>query len=199
MDLGDIDPDPIQQFKRWLDDAVSSLPEPTAMVLATADGSGRPSGRHVLLKGIDDRGFVWFTNYGSAKARDLRDNPAGRARVSVVPDPAASDRVGPGRDHRRPGVGRVLLDARPGQPDQCVGVTAERRRARSCMARTARGRVRGAVRRRRRSPPAVLGRLPPHTRTESTSGTTSPTGCTTASATSATDGGGWSIYALAPR
>jgi len=75
MDVGDIDPDPIKQFKRWLDDAVSSLPEPTAMVLATADGSGRPSGRHVLLKGIDDRGFVWFTNYGSAKARDLRDTP----------------------------------------------------------------------------------------------------------------------------
>jgi len=75
MDVGDIDPDPITQFQRWLDDAVASLPEPTAMVLATADADGRPSGRHVLLKGIDERGFVWFTNYGSAKARELRDNP----------------------------------------------------------------------------------------------------------------------------
>ncbi|HEX2381833.1 MAG TPA: pyridoxamine 5'-phosphate oxidase [Acidimicrobiales bacterium] len=75
MDLGDIDPDPITQFKRWLDDATASLPEPSAMVLATADASGRPSARHVLLKGIDERGFVWFTNYESAKARDLRANP----------------------------------------------------------------------------------------------------------------------------
>jgi pyridoxamine 5'-phosphate oxidase len=75
MDVGDIDPDPITQFERWLADAAESLPEPTAMVLATADGSGRPSARHVLLKGIDHRGFVWFTNYESAKARDLRANP----------------------------------------------------------------------------------------------------------------------------
>jgi pyridoxamine 5'-phosphate oxidase len=75
MDVGDIDPDPITQFERWLADAAESLPEPTAMVLATADGSGRPSARHVLLKGIDHRGFVWFTNYASAKARDLRANP----------------------------------------------------------------------------------------------------------------------------
>src|SRR3954447_19572998 len=75
MDLADIDSDPIKQVARWLADATESLPEPTAMVLATADASGRPSARHVLLKGIDHRGFVWFTNYGSAKAQDLRENP----------------------------------------------------------------------------------------------------------------------------
>src|SRR5262249_51984790 len=75
MDVGDIDPDPITQFGRWLDDAVELLPEPTAMVLATADADGRPSARHVLLKGLDERGFVWFTNYESGKARDLRANP----------------------------------------------------------------------------------------------------------------------------
>jgi len=75
MDVGDIDPDPIRQFERWLADANDSLPEPTAMVLATADARGRPSGRHVLLKGVDDRGFVWFTNYESAKGHDLRANP----------------------------------------------------------------------------------------------------------------------------
>jgi pyridoxamine 5'-phosphate oxidase len=75
MDIGDFDPDPIKQFERWLAEATESLPEPTAMVLATADASGQPSVRHVLLKGIDERGFVWFTNYESAKARDLRDNP----------------------------------------------------------------------------------------------------------------------------
>ena len=75
MDVGDIDPDPIRQFERWLADATEALPEPTAMVLATADASGSPSARHVLLKGLDHRGFVWFTNYESAKARDLRANP----------------------------------------------------------------------------------------------------------------------------
>jgi pyridoxamine 5'-phosphate oxidase len=80
MDVADLDPDPIKQFQRWMADAVASLPEPTAMVLATADASGRPSARHVLLKGIDDRGFVWFTNYESTKARDVRENP----RASLV-------------------------------------------------------------------------------------------------------------------
>jgi pyridoxamine 5'-phosphate oxidase len=80
MDVADLDPDPIKQFQRWLADAVESLPEPTAMVLATADASGRPSARHVLLKGIDDRGFVWFTNYESTKAHDVRENP----RASLV-------------------------------------------------------------------------------------------------------------------
>jgi pyridoxamine 5'-phosphate oxidase len=80
MDVADLDPDPIKQFQRWLADAIASLPEPTAMVLATADASGRPSARHVLLKEVDDRGFVWFTNYGSTKARDVRENP----RASLV-------------------------------------------------------------------------------------------------------------------
>ncbi len=80
MDVADLDPDPVKQFERWMADAVASLPEPTAMVLATADASGRPSARHVLLKGVDERGFVWFTNYESTKAREVRENP----RASLV-------------------------------------------------------------------------------------------------------------------
>jgi pyridoxamine 5'-phosphate oxidase len=75
MDVADVDPDPILQFEHWLEDAHASLPEPTAMVLATADDTGVPSGRFVLLKGLDHRGFVWFTNYQSAKARELEANP----------------------------------------------------------------------------------------------------------------------------
>ena len=51
--------------------------EPTAMVLATADGEGRPSARTVLLKGVDERGFVFYTNANSRKGRDLRENPRG--------------------------------------------------------------------------------------------------------------------------
>ena len=64
------------QFERWLADAIDAgLPEPNAMVLATADAAGRPSARSVLLKGYDVRGFVFFTNYGSRKGTELSANP----------------------------------------------------------------------------------------------------------------------------
>ena len=71
----DLDRDPIQQFKSWLQQAMEVVPEPNAMVLATADKSGRPSARVILLKGIDERGLSFFTNYESRKARELADNP----------------------------------------------------------------------------------------------------------------------------
>jgi pyridoxamine 5'-phosphate oxidase len=64
------------QFGRWLRHAVDAqVPEPNAMTLATADAQGRPSARTVLLKGYDDAGFVFFTNYGSRKAEQLAANP----------------------------------------------------------------------------------------------------------------------------
>jgi pyridoxamine 5'-phosphate oxidase len=64
------------QFGRWLADVVAAgLPEPNAMIFATADPHGRPSARHVLLKGYDERGFVLFTNYGSRKAGEALANP----------------------------------------------------------------------------------------------------------------------------
>ena len=73
----DLEPDPFTQFTGWLAVAVAAeLPEPNAMVLATADEHGRPSQRTVLLKGYDTTGFVFYTNYGSRKARDLAVNPA---------------------------------------------------------------------------------------------------------------------------
>jgi len=75
MERCDLHADPIEQFRRWWDRARAALDEPNAMVLATADATGRPTARHVLLKGLDERGFVWFTNYESAKARDLDVNP----------------------------------------------------------------------------------------------------------------------------
>jgi len=68
-------PDPVGQFAQWFDDAVkSSLPLPNAMTLATATAAGRPSAREVLLKGVDARGFVFYTNYASRKARELSAN-----------------------------------------------------------------------------------------------------------------------------
>ena len=71
-----LDPDPIAQFRQWFDEArASGIPEPNAMTLGTADKCGRVSCRTVLLKAFDDRGFVFFTNYGSRKARQIAENP----------------------------------------------------------------------------------------------------------------------------
>ncbi len=68
--------DPVAQFIAWFDDAVNAqVPEPTAMTLATCTASGEPSARTVLLKEIDTRGFTFFTDYRSHKARDLDANP----------------------------------------------------------------------------------------------------------------------------
>lgn len=72
---------PIAQFDRWWKDAIESeLDEVNAMTLATADATGAPSARIVLLKGYDERGFVFFTNYNSKKGQDIAANP----RVSLV-------------------------------------------------------------------------------------------------------------------
>jgi pyridoxamine 5'-phosphate oxidase len=77
LDVPQLEPDPVEMFRRWLDDALASgLHEPNAMVVSTVSAQGRPSARTVLLKGLDVRGFVFYTNYESAKARDLAANPA---------------------------------------------------------------------------------------------------------------------------
>ncbi len=76
LDEADLADDPYVQFAAWLEDArAHSIAEPTAMVVATADGDGRPSARHVLMKGFDERGFVFYTNLESRKARELAANP----------------------------------------------------------------------------------------------------------------------------
>ena len=72
----DLHADPLAQFNQWMRQALeANLTEPTAMTLATADKSGRPSARIVLLKGVDERGFLFFTNYESRKGRELAENP----------------------------------------------------------------------------------------------------------------------------
>jgi len=71
-----VDADPVVQFQTWLAQATEAgLPEPNAMVLATADADGRPSARTVLLKRVDERGLVFYTNQQSRKADDLAANP----------------------------------------------------------------------------------------------------------------------------
>jgi len=67
--------DPFQQFELWMNQAIgANLADPTAMTLATVDAVGQPSQRIVLLKHLDERGFVFYTNYGSAKAKDISAN-----------------------------------------------------------------------------------------------------------------------------
>ena len=76
LDEKTIDRDPIKQFQTWLDEAFAAkLPLPEAMTLATATADGKPSARMVLLKQVDHDGFVFFTNYNSAKASQLDANP----------------------------------------------------------------------------------------------------------------------------
>ena len=68
--------DPRLQFERWMQDAMTAeVPEPNAMTLATVGPDGRPSTRVVLIKGCDERGVVWYTNYESRKGRELEANP----------------------------------------------------------------------------------------------------------------------------
>lgn len=72
----DVDPDPMAQFQVWFAEAEAAKGiEPNAMTVATADSTGNPSARTVLLKGLDERGFVFFTNYESAKGGHLLINP----------------------------------------------------------------------------------------------------------------------------
>ena len=76
LDERDVDPNPFVMFQQWLELAIAeNLPEPNAMVVATAALDAKPSARVVLLRGVDERGFVFFTNYSSRKGKEFKDNP----------------------------------------------------------------------------------------------------------------------------
>jgi pyridoxamine 5'-phosphate oxidase len=108
LDEQSVDPDPIEQFRRWLHEAEGAgVPEPNAMTLATATSDGLPSARIVLLRGLDRAGFVFFTDYRSRKGRELTANsraalvflPAGFRTPSPMPISGADleeARSGPG-------------------------------------------------------------------------------------------------------
>jgi pyridoxamine 5'-phosphate oxidase len=77
LDEADVDASPVTQFERWLAEAVKAdLPEPTAMTLATVGDDGRPAARIVLLKGVDEQGFLFFSNYDSRKGVELAADPS---------------------------------------------------------------------------------------------------------------------------
>ncbi|MCX7869795.1 MAG: pyridoxamine 5'-phosphate oxidase [Terrimicrobiaceae bacterium] len=76
LSRGNLDPNPLAQFRKWFEQAREArLPEPNAMTLATAGRDGRVTTRAVLLKAMDERGLVFFTNYGSRKAQQIAENP----------------------------------------------------------------------------------------------------------------------------
>jgi pyridoxamine 5'-phosphate oxidase len=79
VDLADLDPDPIAALRIWLADAAEASPQPDAMAVATSTPDGRPSARVVLLRGLDERGLVFFTNLGSRKGGELAANPRAAA------------------------------------------------------------------------------------------------------------------------
>lgn len=80
MEPGDLDPDPLRQAAAWLAEAVASgVVDANAMVLATATADGRPSARTVLVRDVDERGLVFYTNYESRKGRELAANPVAAA------------------------------------------------------------------------------------------------------------------------
>jgi pyridoxamine 5'-phosphate oxidase len=75
LEVSDVDRDPIKQWLRWYDDAVEAkLTEPNAVVVSTCGADGQPDARFVLVRGVDEMGFQFFTNYGSAKAKQMADN-----------------------------------------------------------------------------------------------------------------------------
>ena len=87
LDESELTPEPLDLFGRWFDEALAAgLGEPNAMVVATVSADGRPSSRTVLLKGLSDGGFVFFTNHDSAKGRDLA------AWLGLVPRQATTGR-----------------------------------------------------------------------------------------------------------
>jgi pyridoxamine 5'-phosphate oxidase len=76
LTVGETEKNPIWQFKRWFEEALAAdLPEPNAMILATCNSEGQPSARVLLLKGFDESGFTFFSNYKSRKSKDLEENP----------------------------------------------------------------------------------------------------------------------------
>ena len=162
VDPADLDPDPHLQFERWFAEAAAAgVTAPEQMALATADADGRPSVRMVLLKGHDERGFVFYTNRTSRKARELEANPWAAATLywelqsRQVRIEGAVERVGDEESlayfHTRARASQVSAWASP-QSQACRrqgGAGAAGRRGRAALRR---GGPAAAA--------AVLGRLP---------------------------------------
>jgi pyridoxamine 5'-phosphate oxidase len=116
LDRQDLLPDPIEQFRQWLDAATRSTPadwlETNAATLATSDATGRVSARIVLLKGFDSGGFRFFTNYQSAKAQQMAENPHA-AMVFYWPHVARQVRIEGTIEKLDGGISELYFHQRP--------------------------------------------------------------------------------------
>ena len=113
LDETDVDADPIRQFGQWFTEAqAAEVPEPNAMVLATASPDGEPAARIVLLKGFDERGFLFYSNYESPKGRALAQNP--RAALTFYwPQLERQIRISGVAERISRDESRVYFDSRP--------------------------------------------------------------------------------------
>ena len=130
LDVADVDPDPIVQWQLWYSQATEAgCVEPNAFVLSTVDDDGLPQSRYLLARGVDERGFAFFTNYESAKSRQLSAEPPGGDAVHLA---AAAPPGARGRGRRAVAGGRerrVLRHRGRGRRRSARG----RRRSRSVL------------------------------------------------------------------
>ena len=113
LDVSSVEPDPITQFERWFGEALQAeVNEPNAMNLATVNENGRPSSRMVLLKGLENKRFIFYTNYQSKKGKELDNNPA-CALTFFWPELERQVRVEGVVSRVEPGVSDVYFQSRP--------------------------------------------------------------------------------------
>src|SRR3954464_3205415 len=114
IDVADLDPDPVEQSRKWVDDGIAAeCVEANAMTLSTVDSNGRPQSRYVLLRGLDERGFWFFTNSESEKGRALAANPNAALTVAWLQLHRQLRAARPSAGLRRPRRRRVTGRAEP--------------------------------------------------------------------------------------
>ena len=157
----DVDADPIRQFRLWFDQALAAgLAEPNAMTVATATPDGRPSARMLLIKGVDERGFVFFTNYESRKGQELAGNPYA-ALVFYWAELERQVRIEGAVERVSPAESRCLLpQPAAGQPAGRSSLTSKPGARQPRRAGAAHRQPCSRARRSRAAAPAALGRLP---------------------------------------
>ena len=125
LEREDLADDPIAQFSAWLEEAMTAaVPEPNAFVLSTADGTGRPSSRTLLLKGVDPTSLTFYTNYGSRKAEEIDVNPRVAALFLWLPQ-HRQVRIEGVVTRVSAGVGRLLRQSTLRLPAGFGGLSAE--------------------------------------------------------------------------
>ena len=186
LDRNDLAPDPAVQFHQWFEQATrAGLTEPNAMTLATVGADGRPSTRTVLLKGLDARGLVFFTNFESRKSRDIGRHAHVALHLRVAGIGAAGVGGRAGRARQRRGIGGVFCQAALWQPTGRVGLGAEQRHHHARGDGKEIGGIESQISPKARCHRRRFGAAFASCRKRGNSGRAGPTACTTASATGA--------------